>query len=219
MIGRRTLLAAPLAVAVGLRARTARAAGEPASGRLGFRVFRKGSEIGTHTLQFHRTGNVLTVNIDVQIAVGFGPITLFRYRLTGVEVWREDRFAEIETATDDDGKMLHVSARRDGNRIVVDANPLGRQNFPAEALPLTHWNIGCMTAPLFNPQDGKAMQVTVTPRGSTSVALANGASVPARQFAMTGQTTLDDYYDADAVWTALHAVATDGSMLDYKRIV
>ncbi len=214
MIARRMVLAAPLALAAG----AARGgAGEPANERLSFSVLRKGSEIGTHTLEFRRAGNAMEAHIDVSMSVGIGPITLFRYRHAGVEVWRDDRFAEIETTTDNDGEKLHVTARRGPAGVVVDSNKLGRATLPADALPLTHWSIRCMSAPLFNPQDGKPMRLTVKPLGAARVALANGTDVDATHFSLTGESTLDDWYNTRSVWTALRAVAPDGSVIEYRR--
>jgi hypothetical protein len=214
MIVRRAVLAAPLA----LIASVSRAAtGEPMNDRLSFSVLRKGSAIGTHAITFKRAGNVLEAHIDVSMSVGIGPITLFRYRMTGVETWREDRLAEIETTTDNDGEKLRVVARRGAAGVVVDSATLGRATLPAEALPLTHWNIRCMSASLFNPQDGKPMQLAVRPLGATRVALAGGALVDATRFSLTGESTLDDWYDTNSVWTALRAVATDGSIIEYRR--
>lgn len=198
-------------------ARAAAAEGVPADGRLRFSVLRKGREIGTHALQFSGTPDALEVRIDVSMAIGIGPITLFRYRMTGVETWREDRFAEIETTTDNDGEKLHIAARRGAAGVVVDSSKLGRATLPADALPLTHWSIRCMSAPLFNPQDGKPMQLTVKPLGAARVALVSGADVNATRYSLTGESTLDDWYDANNVWTALRAVATDGSIIEYRR--
>lgn len=214
MIGRRAVLGTPFALATGAaRAGTS----EPANDRLAFSVLRKGSAIGTHGITFKRAGNVLEAHIDVSMSVGIGPITLFRYRMTGVETWREDRFAEIETTTDNDGEKLHVTARRGPAGIVVDSSKLGRATLAADTLPLTHWSIQCMSVPLFNPQDGKPMQLTVKPLGAARVALASGADVDATRFSLTGESTLDDWYNANSVWTALRAVATDGSIIEYRR--
>jgi len=213
MIFRRTLVAAPVVLAA---ARTF--AAEPAGGRLGFTIVRKGSDIGSHTLTFRRTGNVLAVSIEVKIAVSFGPITLYRYAMSGVETWRDDKFAELETTSNDDGTALHVTARQTDAGVAIDSKTEGKRTLPTGILPLTHWNIANMTAPLFNPQDGKPMKLTVKNLGADSVALANGGKVPATHYSLTGEATLDDWYDADGVWTALRALGTDGSVIDYRRM-
>jgi len=215
MIGRRALLAAPFALAV---APTLAGQGVPASGRLGFSIVRKGSEIGTHLLEFRDTAGVLTVRMDVRVAVGFGQITLYRYHHSGVETWRDGAFAEIDTATDDDGEILHVTARREATAVVVASAKSGRVVLPAGALPLTHWNIASMAAPLFNAQDGKPMNLAVAPRGAAQVKLADGRGIAATGFSLTGEATMEDWYDTQNVWAALRATARDGSMLEYRRI-
>lgn len=212
MIGRRALLAASLSVVA--------ADNVPNSNRLAFRVLRKGSDIGSHVLDFSRSGDAVEVRIEVRMAVTFGPITLFRYRHSGVERNEGGRFVSLETQTDNDGEALQVSARRDGDAVVVEATNLPRQMLPAGSRPLTHWNRADMTAPLFNPQDGKVMRLTVAPRGQSSVLLANGTTVRATQYSLTGEATIDDWYADDGdTWTALRAVAKDGSIIDYRRVV
>jgi hypothetical protein len=215
MMTRRTFMIAPAAVGV---SGGGPGAGVPASGRIAFRVMRKGSQIGTHSIEFRRAGDVLDATIDIRLAVTFGPFTLFRYRMMGVETWRDDRFAELTTTTDNDGEALRVTAKRGPGGIVVESNKYGRQTLSADALPLNHWNIANMTAPLFNPQSGRLMQLTGKALGTTRVALASGAEVPATHFSLTGEATLDDWYDANNVWTALRSVAKDGSIIDYQRL-
>jgi hypothetical protein len=214
MILRRTLLGSGMALA----AAAGGSDGVPPGNRLSFRVLRKGSEIGSHVLDFRRDGDALEVRIDVRMAVTFGPITLFRYRHSGTERSAAGRFVSLETQTDNDGEALRVTARRDGDGVTVEATGLARQTLPATARPLTHWNRACMAAPLFNPQDGKVMRLTVMPRGDDTVALASGASVTAAHYALTGEATLDDWYGADDVWTALRALGKDGSVIDYRRV-
>jgi hypothetical protein len=137
-----------------------------------------------------------------------------------VERSQGNQFVSLDTQTDNDGTPLTVSARRDGDAVIVEATGLARRRFPAGARPLTHWNRACMTAPLFNPQDGKPMRLVVTPRGREMVPLSGGGEVRATHYALTGEGTLDDWYTDDAdIWTALRAVAEDGSIIDYRRVV
>jgi len=216
-MARRTLLAAGMALTAG--AATAADDGVPAGGRLAFRVLRKGGEIGSHVLDFTRTDDMVEVRFDVRMAVKFGPITLFRYRHTGIERSQAGRFLSLETQTDNDGEALRVSARREAAGVVVEATNLASRKLPEDARPLTHWNRACMSAPLFNPQDGKVMKLAAAPRGEEAVALANGSTVTATHYTLTGEATLDEWYDAASIWAALRATAADGSIIDYRRLV
>lgn len=210
MIARRALLATPL-----LGWSPAQAAmGVPPEGRLAFRVLRRGSEIGTHALTFSQQGEKLTVRIAVDMAVGLGPVTLYRYRLRVTEIWEGDRFASLESEANDDGTAQRVTARRQGVGVHV-ASIQGEVRMPAEALPLTHWNMAVTRAPLFNPQTGLRMDLTATPRGMSTPPSAPAQSQPMRHFAFAGEASLEDWYDANGQWSGLRAVAKDGSIVTY----
>jgi len=189
------------------------------SGRLAFTIMRKNCVIGSHTLQFERTGDDTIVHIDVQMRVGFGPITFFRYRHQGEERWQGDRFVSLETRTDNDGAALQVHAQRVGDQVRVETTGLAPQSLPGDTLPLTHWNIACMHCGLFNPQNGKTVPETTVPRGQDLVVLANGSHVQATRYSLDGKTPIDDWYDGHGVWTALRATVQDGSVLNYLRDV
>jgi hypothetical protein len=88
---------------------------------------------------------------------------------------------------------------------------------PAETLPLTHWAIEAMSAPVFNPETGKDLAEQARHLGQATVALADGAKIPATRFSLTGEAQITDFYDSAEVWAALQAEAKDGSMIDYRR--
>jgi hypothetical protein len=189
------------------------------SSRIAFEVVRHGSVIGTHGVRFESSGNRLLAHIDVQMRVGFGPITFFRYRHQGVEQWEDGVFLSLETQTDNNGEALSVSARRTADGVEIRTKGGALSLAPAAALPLTHWNVACMRAPLFNPQDGVLLTETASFAGHDTVALANGSQVPATRYALAGAAPIDDWYEADRTWTALRAQVQDGSILTYRRIV
>jgi hypothetical protein len=227
---RRTLLAGGIAAAVAGRVRIARAdpvaggpAGVPASGRLAFDVIREGDRIGTHTMRFTQSGGQLTIETEVAMDVGVGPLKLFRYRHHAVERWQDGRFAALDTRTDDDGTPVWVQAVRQPDAVRILAARGSRTAppllLPAGSLPLTHWNIAVTRAPLFDPQDGVAAQERVVACGPSAVACADGSKVRADRFDFTGKAALSDWYDAQSTWTALRATVKDGSILEYRRAV
>jgi hypothetical protein len=211
-IGRRALLAAAL-----MPARAFAQAANP--GGLRFEILRNGHPIGSHTIRLQDAGAERLAHIDVQMQVKFGFITLFRYRHQGTERWRDGQFVSLDTSTDNDGQKLSVSARRqdDGVRITTATGSVTMA--PPDCLPLTHWNIACMHAPLFNPQDGTILHAEARPTGADTVRLADGTLVAARRFYVGGAMPIEDWYDETTTWTALRAVVKDGSVLEYKRVL
>ena len=135
MTTRRALILSSLAAAA-----TASAGPMPASSRLSFRVVRKGSVIGSHIFDFVRDGDALTVNISVDITIGLGPVTVFRYRHRAIERWAGDTFAGIDAETNDDGTRHKVAVRREGTGLAVERMGGSRYIAPANAMAATHWN-------------------------------------------------------------------------------
>ena len=83
---RRLLLAGAAAIASG---RTAHAAlPVPSGNKLNFRLMRHGAPIGTHMMTFRGDGDVLIVDIAVDVLVKFGPIPLVRYAHRNQETWQ-----------------------------------------------------------------------------------------------------------------------------------
>jgi hypothetical protein len=213
-VGRREVILGALTGAV-LPPVLARASSARPSTGVAFDVVRKGSVIGQHLVSFERRGNLLLAKIDVRMRIGFGPITLFRYSHEGTEVWDSGRFSSIETRTDNNGEALSVSARRVGDFVEVRTGGVARK-LPPGTCPLTHWNVTCMGAPTFNPQDGKTVEVMAQRVGADAVDLENGTRIPATRWHFGGHVRIDDWYAADGTWTALEATVADGSVLRYR---
>ena len=104
----------------------------PPDSRLDFRLMRHGSQIGTHAMTFSRDGEVLTVQIAVDVLVKFGPIPLVRYTHRNQEIWQRDRLVGFESRTDRNGKPLHVKARWDGPGLAVEGTGTPRVHRPGE---------------------------------------------------------------------------------------
>jgi hypothetical protein len=107
--------------------------------RFDFEVRRNGSPIGTHVAVVERDGDDIRVQVALDLAVTFGPFTLYRYKHRSSERWRGERLLAVEADTDDDGTKLWLRARAEGDTIVVEG-PDGRQVSAADTLPSSYWN-------------------------------------------------------------------------------
>lgn len=194
------------------------AAALPPDGKLAFDVMRKGSRIGTHALTFEGDPENLSVQVAVELSVGIGPITLFRYRHSALERWREGKVVSVEAQTDNDGTPLRVSAIRGQDGFTVEATKVARYVAPPESLPATHWNRRMLDVPMINTQNGKLMRPTVSPRGVEAIPTATGGAIRAERFELTGDATLDTWYDESARWAGVRFKAGDGSEIRYERI-
>jgi hypothetical protein len=208
--GRRSLL---LALAAGTSARAA----VPDNRMLAFHVQRNGSDIGTHVLDFSRDPDGLDITIAVDIAVGIGPLVLFRYRLRGTEKWRGGQVVQADVTTNNNGRAAFMRARREAEGLWVEGSASGRYLAPAGSLPATHWNPAEHDAPMVNPQDGKLFRPTVVRSGLRQMQLPDGPSLAARRFTLTGEPEMLLWYDQADAWCALQAAGKDGSNITYHR--
>jgi len=221
MIKRRTLplLAAAAALPALWRPRPAFAALPiPPGNVINSRVIRKDSDIGTAKYVFDRDGDTLRVHISVDLVVKLGPVPVFRYTHRDVETWQGDTLMSLEATTDDDGTPKFCSARRVAEGLAVKGSHGPPYVAPANALGTTYWNMKTISTPLINTEDGHLLDITMTPQGPKPFPLANGGSVPTREWEMTGDLHTELFYEADGRWAGMIYHAKDKSMVQYLRL-
>jgi hypothetical protein len=190
----------------------------PPGNRLGFDILRKGSKLGTHMLSFHAAGDLLTVEILVEIIFKIGPITLYHYTHRATERWQGDQVIGIEAHTDDNGTKSQVVARRDEPGFAVEGPKSGRYVAPPNAMPATHWNRRELEGPWINTQDGRLMRPHVASLGIDNAPTTAGGNLPARHFKLTGDVQMDMWYDDRLGWAGLSFVM-GGAPIQYLRQV
>ncbi|HEY7899602.1 MAG TPA: DUF6134 family protein [Caulobacteraceae bacterium] len=208
LFSRRYLLAGALALAT-----PALGATLPAES---FEVWRSGRRIGRRTIAFNGQGGDIEATIEDVIAVGLGPLILFRYHHQAREIWRGGAFSTLTSHTMTNGRREQVVAERTGAGVRVSGDK-GAQWLPAEAAPLTHWNMAALKRPLFNPQTGAAMRERLVSSTPGRAQLAGGASLAATRCILSGEAAITDWYDQSGRWVGLRAKANDGSIVDYRR--
>ncbi len=171
---------------------------------IAFDVIRDGRQLGTHIVRFEREGDTLRVVSDVDLRVGLGPLTLFRYEHDATEYWENNQLVRFESRTLKDGERLHVSAERAGDQLDIngmsyDAEPL-RVQLPAALSVSSHWRgYQSDSTAIFNTETGEAMDVVITDLGTETMTI-NGRSVSAQRLRMEGTLTVDLWYGPDGEW-------------------
>jgi len=193
-------------------------AGVPPDGKVAFKVMRKGAHIGEHSLTFSQDGDGLTVQTDVRITVHVGPVPVYHHTQRCIEHWKGDRFMGLESTTSSNVSHDTVTARRTPDGIRVEPSSGDPFTASADILPLTHWNRFAYQGPLFDPQNGKLLKINLVGRTDDMVQQADGSSIKATRWTVTGDGTMDDYYDAGGVWAGLHVKVRDGSRVEYLRL-
>ena len=210
---RRTLLAAGLCLGAPSRLL---AQAVPARRPVGFEVWRAGQKIGVHTVGFQGGDQDFTVAIEAEMVVRLGPLPI-HYKHQATETWRGGEFASLESQTQSSIWRDHVSAVRSADGVAITTKH-GVAQAPVGAHPLTHWNSAALQGPVFNPQTGVLTHERVSRSPDETVRLADGRSLAATRYAMTGDVELSDWYDGKDVWAALRGKLPDGSYIDYRRL-
>jgi hypothetical protein len=193
-------------------------ASNPAFPDLRFDVLRNGDVIGRNNVTFDQEDGALSANTVIDIEVRLGAILLYRYAQTARETWRDGQFVSLDSETDDGGKHHAVHAMRSGDHVVARTANADPMTLPTDAIPMTHWNILCMERPLFNVQDGTAINSRIVPRGEDIVKLADGQTLRAERYSLIGKFAVDDWYDDSRHWASLRMTGSDGSTIEYRRV-
>ncbi|MEQ9152158.1 MAG: DUF6134 family protein [Parvibaculum sp.] len=184
---------------------------------LSFRVERGGDPIGTHRISFTREGDELHVAIDIELAVSFGPITLFRYEHRNRETWRDGKLVALETETNDDGKRYTVSAIATETGLEVTSSANGTFMAPADIIPTSYWNPATLTqTQLLDTQKGRLIDVDIEETGVREADV-GGRTVPVNEYRMTGDLKLSLWYSPDMEWLNVIFEAR-GEEVDYRVV-
>jgi hypothetical protein len=216
LLARRQLIAGALCAASQPAIALAAPAALPPS--LRFAIMRKGKPFGSYQVAFAQAGKQLTVTTDVAMNQKIAGVQVFDYVHHCVEVWRDGKFAEMHSRTVRDRKDVdEVNAVRDAYEVKISTNK-SPNVAPAGAAPLTHWNAATLTGPLFNPQDGRTLDLKANQVGRDPVLLANGSQLTAAHWALRGVQQIDEWYDNAGLWAGLKGVFPDKSVVEYRRI-
>jgi len=206
-----------LALAVLLLAPSpASATAESGVRRFDFEVFRNGSPIGRHVATVTDLPGETRVQVEIDLAVSFGPITLYRYRHRANEQWRDGKLVFLAAETDDDGTKRSLKAEAEGDRIALRGSE-GRQTAPADTMPSSYWNPALRRATRWIETNwGDAVPVAVTPGSPVRVEW-RGRSVEAVPHRIRSERAdLTVLYTPEGEWVGLTFDLWGGSFV-YKR--
>ena len=187
---------------------------EPYDGKLAFDVMRGDKPIGRHVLTFREVGDETHVDIEVSLQVKIGFLTVFRYDHTNREVWRDGQLVSVTTDTDDNGKPFEVRAQNKGDGFHVQT--LAEESvLPNAVIPTSYWNPEILkNLRWFDTQRGILLEVDLEEGDIEPVVLANGQSIEAQRFEVTGDLNITVWYTREGEWVKL-AFPARGADIEY----
>ena len=175
----------------------------PPSRAMAFVVLRNGTKIGEHHLSFSGAGGDVDVAINAAFLVKMMGVGIFSYALQATESWRGGVFQSLRSAVNDNGSRLQVTADRIAGGYSVQGTHVPRYTAPPNTLPLTYWNKQMLNGLMLNIQTAHSDVVTVTPGGWNSLPTAEGGTLVARRYDVSGKLHFSVWYDAAQNWSGL----------------
>ncbi len=192
----------------------AETSGEPYAGKLAFDVLRGGKQIGRHEITFTEIGDETHVSIDIELVVKIGFLTVFRYEHQNREVWRNGRVVSVMTDTNDDGKPFELRAIQGSEGLHVKTLS-DEAVVPSSAIPTSYWNPEILrNRQWLDTQRGVMLDIEVGNVGIEPVELADGRTIEAERFEVTGDLNISVWYTPQGEWVKL-AFPARGSDIEY----
>jgi hypothetical protein len=196
----------------------------PSGNSESFKVLRNGVVIGEHHLAFSGTAANPIVDINVALLVKFAGIPVYRYALTARETWEGGGFSKLHSAINNNGTQLEVEAHKvDAGYLVTGTNHSNpakswpQYTAPPDTLPLTYWNKQMLKGNILNIQTAHDYRVNVVSPGWNALPTADGGTITAQRFDLTGKLRLSVWYDQKDAWSGL-AFSINGNET-YQKVV
>ncbi len=166
---------------------------------IAFQINQDGSKVGRHTVNFHKIGRNLHVDIEIDINIQVLFIPIYTYKHRNTEIWRDGKLLSIKTETDDDGEKHWVRGKAEEGVFKVSSSS-GDFVAPATIIPTSYWSqITTAQSVLLDTQHGKLLDVTIKELDDT-VLVTPSADISARHFVITGDLDLSLWYSQTGNW-------------------
>lgn len=190
-------------------------AGAATSPNLRFRVLRKGSPVGVHSVSFRNQGGRLVVTTHIDIAVKVLMFTVFHLKHDAEEIWQAGRLTSVRSTTDDDGTRLQVSGSvvEGGFRVIGEDGP-----FLAPAHLLTSntlWDTRMLKVKrVIDVQYGGVIGVAVKSLGHARVQTPQGLVLASSHHLITPHYTGTLFHNKDGRWVK-GLIEAKGEVIEY----
>ena len=159
-------------------------------------------ELGTATHRIARNGAETVVETELRIAAKALFVVVHRHEESRREVWRDGQLMSFEGRTNDNGTLIELRGRRDGDRFLIDG-PEGPAEAPPDIRTSNPWSIDITKAMLvMGTTSGDLRKIQVAPVEEKIIEL-GGRQVPTRYFRITGDMRRELWYRDDDVLVQL----------------
>ncbi|MGB5254118.1 MAG: DUF6134 family protein [Sedimenticolaceae bacterium] len=186
---------------------------------LTFSVLLDDRPIGEHRFRIEDNADSRVVESVASFDVSVLFVSLFSYRHSNTEVWRDGCLARIESETDSNGDRYKVDGRQEGQAFALKTAE-GARSYAADCLmTFAYWDRRFLDQErLLNAQTGEVVAVDVQPLGSERLTIA-GIEVPTEAFRIRtlgeGLDIKVSYDERTGRWVALESRLANGKLMRY----
>jgi hypothetical protein len=146
-----------------------------------------------------REDGAIVIDHTAELAVEILGLTAFHRRTRFREVWRGDRLVEFDGLVEDDGEPFSVTARADGDHLVIEGRA-GRTLAPAATAPSEPSLESAIERDFFfDSRTGALLRATVTAAGREPLEIGDGV-VDAIRYEVSGDLDQHVWFDASGAW-------------------
>ena len=109
-----------------------------AAEKLNFNVYRNGSLIGYHNLDFYEKDSLIESKIEIKFEVTFLGFVVYEYFHKNLEKWMNNTLVFMEASTDNNGDLLDCKVNKKENKFkILGTN--GDFTLDKKITPTTYW--------------------------------------------------------------------------------
>lgn len=166
---------------------------------LSFKVLRNGKKFGYHNVKFEVDDDTITVTNDIKLTAGFGPVTVYSYRHSSAEIWRDGKLISMVGETKKDGDKLTMKALWSDGTLTVNGTGYSG-DVPATIVPSSHWNIReVQSDKILSSENGEVLDVKIDNLGKETLTI-NGKKVQTTRYKLKSSLSADLWYDSSGRW-------------------
>jgi hypothetical protein len=184
-----------------------------------FNVYRNGSKIGYHKIDFDNKNNSVNPYVEIRFKVTFLGFTVYDYFHQNNENWVNNSLVQLKTKTNKNGEDLYCNASKTSNGMSLNGSN-NKKDIYKQILPTSYWNYKLVedrkNKIVLNTQDCSFIDFKIDYLGEDNI---YEKKVLAEHFKLTGKEFTGDDVDIDiwyknSQWVKM-IFYKDGSKIEY----
>ena len=184
-----------------------------------FNVYRNGSKIGYHKIDFINDNNSTNPYVEIKFEVTFLGFTVYDYFHQNNENWVDNSLVKLKTKTDKNGEDLFCNVNKIDNATSLDGTN-NKEDIYENILPTSYWNYKLVedkkNKKVLNTQDCSFIDFKIEYLGEEKI---YSNEMFAEHFKLTGKEFTGDDVDIDiwykdSQWVKM-IFYKDGSEIEY----